>query len=126
MKTDSLVISDAALYREMLLAEKMQLLEELAFESSELAVSEHVPDDDRPAHIHDQFVTLHHQDMAYQTLKLIESALDRLAVGDFGICIGCGEAISPRRLTAIPWAQYCILCQERNVQEVEKADEIAA
>jgi RNA polymerase-binding transcription factor DksA len=69
---------------------------------------------------------LHHQDMAYQTLKLIESALDRLAAGDFGICIGCGDAISPRRLTAIPWAQYCIGCQERHAREVERADEIAA
>jgi DnaK suppressor protein len=58
-------------------------------------------------------VTLQQQNLAYQTLKLIDAALGRLAAGDFGACLACGEAISDLRLNAIPWAQYCIRCQER-------------
>jgi DnaK suppressor protein len=62
--------------------------------------------------LHDQFVTLHQQGLAYHTLKLIDAALDRMAAGEFGACLACGEPISNRRLNAIPWAEYCIRCQE--------------
>ena len=50
------------------------------------------------------------------TLKLIEEALDRIAEGEFGECINCGDDISVKRLDAIPWAPYCIKCQELQEQ----------
>jgi DnaK suppressor protein len=50
------------------------------------------------------------------TLKLIEEALDRIADGSFGECLNCGEDIQPKRLDAIPWAPYCIKCQELQEQ----------
>jgi len=50
------------------------------------------------------------------TLKLIEEALDRIAEGEFGECVNCGEDISAKRLEAIPWAPYCIKCQELQEQ----------
>ena len=43
----------------------------------------------------------------------------------FGICIGCEEEISPKRLAAIPWASHCIACQETTDREQRKpGDEI--
>ena len=45
-------------------------------------------------------------------LTQIGAALKRIDDGDFGICLDCGEAISPKRLTAVPWAGYCLHCQE--------------
>jgi len=45
-------------------------------------------------------------------LRLIESALDRMAKGEYGICIDCGEQISERRLETFPYAARCIICQE--------------
>ena len=45
-------------------------------------------------------------------LKEIDSALDRVEGGTYGECEGCGEAINPERLKAIPWARYCVPCQE--------------
>jgi len=42
----------------------------------------------------------------------VESALRRLASGTFGTCIDCDESISLKRLTAVPWASSCIVCQE--------------
>jgi DnaK suppressor protein len=57
--------------------------------------------------------------LAYQTLKLIDAALDRMAAGEFGACLACGEAISNRRLNAIPWAEYCIRCQENLARHEE-------
>lgn len=50
------------------------------------------------------------------TLKLIEEALDRIGEGEFGECVNCGDDISQKRLDAIPWAPYCIKCQELQEQ----------
>src|SRR3977135_1448634 len=50
------------------------------------------------------------------TLKLIEEGLERINDGSFGECLNCGEDIQPKRLDAIPWAPYCIKCQELQEQ----------
>lgn len=44
-------------------------------------------------------------------LGLIEAALDRIADGSFGRCVGCGDAIQDQRLQALPWTQFCLRCQ---------------
>ena len=126
MKSESVPISDRTRHREMLLAKRRQLLEELSLESAQLAVCGRIADDDQPPLLHDQFVTLRQQNLAYQTLKLIDAALYRLAAGEFGACLACGEAVSNRRLNAIPWAEYCIRCQENAVRREEKVGGRAA
>ena len=35
-----------------------------------------------------------------------------MAKGTYGECEGCGEEISAARLKALPWARYCVTCQE--------------
>ena len=50
-------------------------------------------------------------------LDAIVGALDRdtlLRIDDdeYGPCQNCEKAINPKRLAAIPWARYCIECQE--------------
>jgi DnaK suppressor protein len=30
----------------------------------------------------------------------------------YGTCLECGEAISLKRLDALPWARFCVACQE--------------
>lgn len=45
-------------------------------------------------------------------LRDVRAALVRMEKGTFGECLECGEAISPARLAAIPWAPLCIHCQE--------------
>ena len=45
-------------------------------------------------------------------LKEIRAALRRIEEGAYGICEECEEAISPRRLAALPSAALCIHCQE--------------
>jgi DnaK suppressor protein len=47
----------------------------------------------------------------------IEAALDRIHDGEYGMCIECEEPISPKRLAAVPWAAYCIRCQEWHDQQ---------
>jgi DnaK suppressor protein len=53
-------------------------------------------------------------------LRNVRAALHRIDEGTFGVCLHCEEDISLKRLNAVPWAPYCIQCQEiadRNQQE---------
>src|SRR5271165_3232605 len=45
-------------------------------------------------------------------LRNVRGALARIEDGSFGSCQHCEEDISPKRLNAVPWAPYCIRCQE--------------
>ena len=45
-------------------------------------------------------------------LRQVKAALQRVHEGCFGTCIECEEAISPKRLAAVPWAPRCIQCQD--------------
>jgi DnaK suppressor protein len=48
-----------------------------------------------------------------QLLQMVETALQRIRGGDFGDCVNCGNEINTKRLEAVPWARYCIECQEK-------------
>ena len=45
-------------------------------------------------------------------LRNVRAALARVADGTYGTCLHCEEEIKPKRLDAVPWAKYCIRCQE--------------
>lgn len=47
-----------------------------------------------------------------QLLELIDEALGRIEAGEYGECVNCGESISEKRLEAVPWARYCVKCQD--------------
>ena len=51
-------------------------------------------------------------DSERHTLLRVEEALQRVESGTYGICVNCGNEIRPGRLRAVPWARYCIDCQE--------------
>ncbi len=45
-------------------------------------------------------------------IEAIRSALRRMDAGTYGTCTSCGEAIVPKRLEALPYAEKCIKCAE--------------
>lgn len=45
-------------------------------------------------------------------LSLIDEALLRIKDKEYGLCQNCEKQINAKRLAAIPWARYCIDCQE--------------
>ena len=58
-------------------------------------------------------------------LRHVRGALRRIADGSYGVCLHCEEDIKPKRLDAVPWAKYCIRCQEAaDRQEFESPDSI--
>ena len=71
-----------------------------------------VAEEDQAQMSHDEFVSLHLNSLDYGQLRLIEEALDRIHSGDYGVCLACEEPIPAKRLQALPWARYCVTCQE--------------
>jgi DnaK suppressor protein len=65
-------------------------------------------------------------------LRHVRGALARVADGSYGVCLHCDEDIKPKRLDAVPWAKYCIRCQEAadrqefDSENPEIADELLA
>lgn len=51
-------------------------------------------------------------DTERDTLRLVDRALDRIEKGTYGECRNCGKPIPEARLEAVPWARYCVDCQE--------------
>jgi DnaK suppressor protein len=55
-------------------------------------------------------------------LRNARAALRRIEEGSFGMCQGCDENIHPKRLAAVPWAQFCVRCQKAsdgNLEEIQ-------
>ena len=51
-----------------------------------------------------------------ETLLKIDEALRKIDEGTYGKCEDCGEDISMERLKVLPFAIYCVDCQERREQ----------
>jgi DnaK suppressor protein len=51
-------------------------------------------------------------EVTFGKMQSIRLALKRIQAGEYGTCEQCQGEISTKRLEAIPWAAYCIRCQE--------------
>lgn len=58
-------------------------------------------------------VAIRNLDRDSNMLRQVGQSLARIADGSYGICQRCEEEISAKRLQALPWAAYCISCQEK-------------
>jgi DnaK suppressor protein len=67
---------------------------------------------DEVQHATERELAIRHLDRESDLLRNVRNALQRMEQGAFGVCLRCEEGISSRRLAAIPWAAYCIQCQE--------------
>jgi len=69
-------------------------------------------------------IAVHNLDREFTQLRNARAALRRIQEGSFGTCQQCDDEIHPKRLTAVPWASFCIVCQEaidRNPDELRTA-----
>ena len=71
---------------------------------------------DQAAAEYERQTLAHKADLARQTIRGLKDALKRITQGGFGECTHCGAEIESKRLEAIPWARYCVKCQEAREQ----------
>jgi len=111
MKNISLTLRDTDRFREILETESAGILR--ALQNRGGAAIEFVSEEcEQMALAGQRDLVLALVDRTLRRLRDVESALRRIERGDFGACIDCGEPIAVSRLTAIPWASRCLLCQE--------------
>lgn len=109
----TLVKTRKAPYRSLLLKKRQELLGTARTEPEALAASLRTPDEvEFAVKTAQQDLTAATAELRSRELREIESALKRVALGTYGVCEGCGEEISANRLKALPWARYCLTCQE--------------
>jgi DnaK suppressor protein len=79
----------------------------------------HVPADDGTEDIVDRANNSYNRELWFslsdserQLLLQIDDALRRMDDGRYGHCSSCGRPINLKRLEAIPWARFCVDCQE--------------
>lgn len=61
---------------------------------------------------HEEWIFLNRNTIDMKLLREIADALRRMDQGSYGVCLECEEPISSKRLDAVPWAKYCVTCQE--------------
>ncbi len=110
-----------AALRQALLEKRTEILKTLGMRFDTVARMGRVAEDDQAQISHDEFISLQVNSIGYEKLRLVDEALERLDAGDYGFCLECESPIPEKRLRAIPWARYCVACQEKAAQRAEAA-----
>ena len=100
-------------HREALLKMKSEVMANLGVKFNTIASMPRVNEEDQAQQSHEESVQLRLNSLDYNKLRQVDAALDRLDDGEYGVCMACEEQIPARRLQIIPWAKYCVACQER-------------
>ncbi|MDR2612487.1 MAG: RNA polymerase-binding protein DksA [Deltaproteobacteria bacterium] len=100
-------------FKALLLEQREEIIGNAAITVNDLlAQAESFPDPaDRATLETDRSFTLRLRERERHLLNKIDSALERIANGTFGICEHCGEEISIARLEARPVSTLCITCK---------------
>ncbi len=78
----------------------------------EILIENAAEDFDRLQQQMNREVAIRNLDRESKLLKEVQGALKRIDEGTFGVCLRCEEDIPVKRLRALPWAAYCVPCQE--------------
>jgi DnaK suppressor protein len=112
-------------FRKMLETKREELLAKTS-DREEIRIEHAAEEFDRLQQQLNREVAIRNLDRESALLKQVQSALTRLDDETFGICLRCDEPIPEKRLKAVPWAAYCVPCQEaidRQSASGESADD---
>ena len=71
---------------------------------------------------HEEWIFLNRNTIDMKLLREISDALRRIDSGHYGVCLECEEPISGKRLEAVPWARYCVTCQEQIAARIAQGE----
>jgi DnaK suppressor protein len=102
---------DVSQFRKVLEA-KYDELSSSASHRDEIAVETAADEMDRLQQQLSRDMAVRNLDRTSLLLKSVRAALERLEDETYGMCLRCEEQIPEKRLKAVPWAAYCVDCQE--------------
>jgi DnaK suppressor protein len=111
---------DVEPFKDLLVEERRRVLDAIEYLHKENpgSIEEETEDQTLDNHIAETATATLDREIAYtleesseQVLGEIEDALARIEQGTYGTCVNCERPIAGERLTAIPWAMYCIDCK---------------
>jgi DnaK suppressor protein len=114
---------EGANHQILLMEKRQEVMQNLGMTFDTLSSQGRVAEEDQAQLSHDEYVQLQLNKKDWDVLLLVNAALDRLNAGDYGICQRCEEPIARRRLEVIPWAKYCVTCQEKISRRHAEEDE---
>lgn len=98
-------------YKQML-EEKYAELSQAVRDREGIAIEKSPDALDEVQHAAERELAIRNLDRESQLLRNVRAALRRINEGAYGVCLHCEEDINPKRLNAVPWAPFCIQCQE--------------
>jgi DnaK suppressor protein len=98
--------------KDRLIAERENLLNKLKENDLSIDDSETPDPVDLAVRNYSKNVMLAVSENDSRQIILINEALERIDDEEYGTCQNCEKEINPKRLDAIPWARYCLNCQE--------------
>jgi DnaK suppressor protein len=98
-------------YKKLLEAKRNELLRGTS-DREEIAIESAAEDFDRLQQQLNREVAIRNLDRQSALLKNVQAALARIDDETYGTCLRCDEPIPEKRLNALPWAAYCVSCQE--------------
>jgi DnaK suppressor protein len=98
-------------FRRVLEAKRDELLSNTS-DREEIVIENAAEDFDRLQQQLNREVAIRNLDRESTLLKSVQAALVRIDDEAFGQCLRCEEEIPEKRLKAVPWAAYCVKCQE--------------
>jgi DnaK suppressor protein len=95
-----------------ILLEKQTELENFVRNRDGIAIEKAADAIDEVQHATERELAIRNLDRETILLRNVRGALRRIADGSYGVCMHCDEDINIKRLNAVPWAPFCIQCQE--------------
>lgn len=101
--------------REVLQEQARNLMNRMSTPAAAVVARREEPSDygDMSEQSHEEWLFLNRNAANAEQLRQIKEALQRINDGTYGVCADCEKPISPKRLQAVPWAKYCVQCQEQ-------------
>ncbi len=107
-----------------ILETKQDELEHLVRNRDAITIEKSADTLDEVQHASERELAIRNLDRESNLLRNVRSALRRIKDGSFGTCMHCEEEISPKRVAAVPWAPFCIQCQEQADRNQDDANEM--
>lgn len=115
MTTKGLTKAQLKRFRQMLVDKSAEIRANLRSVAASKALArgeEPLDEEELPSQSHEEWIFLNRNNIDVMLLREIDQAFLRLNDGSYGTCQECGDAISLKRLEALPWALFCVSCQE--------------